>query len=187
MRKVPAALSALLVALALGGCSSASVEHVGVSGFTVEAPAIQVDQETTGEEDEQPPDASEATAPAEKPATNTGSDASGASASKPAPSNTGTASKPAASAHEHSWAYHEAVTEKVWVSNEVWVGWYVCGHCGAKTYSSSDAKAHQREHILETGVSYAYGTDGYYEDQGHYETQTVRAAYYSCTCGATKK
>ena len=118
---------------------------------------------------------------ASKPSSSSGSNGNGSSSGS-----SGSASTPSAPSHTHSWTYHEAVTEQVWISNKVWVGWYVCGHCGAKTHTSSDAKAHQREHIIETGVSYAYGTDGYYEDQGHYETRTVSAARYSCSCGAMK-
>lgn len=184
MRKVLVALPALLVALMLGGCGSASAEHVGVSGLNFEFPVIQ---QETEEADEPLPDTG-ATAPAEKPAANASSNASasGSSASKPSSgvSVGNTASNPPT--HEHRWVYHEAETKTVYTDEGTWVGWYVCGHCGTKTYTSADAQAHQRAEALETGTCYAYGTDGYWESKLVETTEVVREAYYSCSCGATK-
>lgn len=182
MRKVLVALPALFIALVLGGCGSATAEHVGLSGFTVDPPAIQ--QEAT--EDEPLPETG-STAPEEKPEANINANASGFSASKPSSGGVSvgnTASNPPA--HEHRWVYHEAETKTVYTDEGKWIGWYVCGHCGTKTYSSADAQAHQRAEALETGTCYAYGTDGYWESKMVETTEVVREAYYSCSCGATK-
>lgn len=63
--------------------------------------------------------------------------------------------------HEHNWVYHKAVTEEV----------TVCNDCPQQRPS----KEHLKNHLLNGGSG---GT--------HSEVITVKEAYYSCSCGATK-
>ena len=107
--------------------------------------------------------------------------------------------QPSEPVHSHSWVAQyktvtvPAVTEEVWVENMVRIHRYTCGGCGTHTYSYEEAIAHQEYETLETGTCYAFGSTGYWEDNGYYETVVVTPETtekvltgYTCSCGATK-
>lgn len=129
----------------------------------------------------------------------TGGNSGGGSASTPDPAPAPTPEPtPEPPAHQHNWVAqtetvnHPAEYEQQWVPNMVYISRYKCGHCGTYTYSAEDAASHQYAEMLETGKSYGYVTDGYYEDQGSYQSVLVRDAWtetitkgYICSgCGA---
>lgn len=93
-------------------------------------------------------------------------------------SSSSSSSSSTSTSHTHDWDYHEAVTheETVYTTKTV----VVCNVCGAQNIDRSHMEAHAL--AGEGGSSHnetikvASGT----------KTVTDKAAYYSCSCGATK-
>ena len=131
--------------------------------------------------------------------------------------NEANASKNEANAsHTHSWVeqtqtvHHDAVTQQVYVVDQeaydepvyTWYDISICKHCGAEFFTGLECAEHCALGSCNNGYGTTYYTKSYQEqtgtthhdEVGHYETQTVQAAYdetvvtgYVCsTCGATK-
>lgn len=114
------------------------------------------------------------------------------SAPTPAPDPTPTpAPAPGPPAHVHTPV---AVTKQVekyeqqWVPNWVTNYFYTCSYCGTHTYSSSEAKAHQKQEGLATGSGHSYYSDSSTVDEGSYQNvfvgyETIPDGYVCSGCG----
>lgn len=104
--------------------------------------------------------------------------------SKPTVSESSSTSQSPASTqtHEHSWTYHEAQYETVHHS-AVTKGLAYCTNCGADI--TSNISSHKENHMLN-GESAGHRVETVVVTPAYDEQVLVKAAYYSCSCGAAK-